>query len=80
MSGSAILAYLMFGFLNPTDPTATFGPIVDSAKWAGFDHFVLRNDTFFMSLLFLVSGLHVWRSLERKEADRAVIRDSARNR
>ena len=59
----AALAYVTFGLLNPQDPTATFSPIVDSAKWAGFDLIVLLNDTFFMPLLFFVSGLFVWRSL-----------------
>jgi len=62
------LAYVTFGFLNPEDPTATFSPIVDSAKWAGFDLIVLLNDTFFMPLLFFVSGLFVWRGLQRKGA------------
>jgi peptidoglycan/LPS O-acetylase OafA/YrhL len=61
-----ILAYVSFGFLNPTDPMATFSPIVDSAKWAGFDRIALVNDTFFMPLLFLVSGLFVWQSLQRR--------------
>jgi peptidoglycan/LPS O-acetylase OafA/YrhL len=69
----ALLAYVTFGFLNPTDPTATFTPIVDSAKWAGFDAIVLLNDTFFMPLLFFVSGLFVWRSLERKGAARFLL-------
>jgi peptidoglycan/LPS O-acetylase OafA/YrhL len=62
----ALLAYVTFGFLNPENPTKTFSPIVDSAKWAGFDVIVLLNDTFFMPLLFFVSGLFVWRSLARK--------------
>ncbi len=66
----AALAYVTFGFLNPADPTETFSPIVDSAKWAGFDLVVLLNDTFFMPLMFFVSGLFVWRSLERKGAAR----------
>jgi len=64
----AALAYVTFGYLNPKDPTETFSPIVDSAKWAGFDVIVLLNDTFFMPLLFFVSGLFVWRSLERRGA------------
>ena len=64
----AALAYVTFGFLNPEDPTETFSPIVDSAKWAGFDVIVLLNDTFFMPLLFFVSGLFVWRSLDRRGA------------
>jgi len=62
----AVLAYVTFGFLNPTDPMATFSPIVDGAKWAGFDRIALVNDTFFMPLLFLVSGLFVWQSLRSK--------------
>jgi peptidoglycan/LPS O-acetylase OafA/YrhL len=69
----AVLAYVTFGFLNPTDPTATFSPIVDSTKWAGFDHIVLLNDTFFMPLLFFVSDLFVWQSLERKGAARFLL-------
>jgi peptidoglycan/LPS O-acetylase OafA/YrhL len=69
----AALAYVTFGYLNPEDPTATFSPIVDSAKWAGFDLVVLLNDTFFMPLLFFVSGLFVWRSLEGKGAARFLL-------
>ena len=61
-----VLAYVTFGFLNPPDPMATFSPIVDGAKWAGFDRIALVNDTFFMPLLFLVSGLFVWQSLKSK--------------
>jgi len=66
----AALAYVSFGYLNPEDPARTVSPIVDSAKWVGFDLVVLLNDTFFMPLLFFVSGLFVWRSLERKGAAR----------
>ena len=61
-----VLAYVTFGFLNPADPMATFSPIVDGAKWAGFDRIALVNDTFFMPLLFLVSGLFVWQSLKNR--------------
>jgi len=59
----SVLAYVTFGFLNPPDPMATFSPIVDGSKWAGFDRIALVNDTFFMPLLFLVSGLFVWQAL-----------------
>jgi len=62
----AVLAYVTFGFLNPGDPLRTFSPVVDGMKWAGFDRIALVNDTFFMPLLFLVSGLFVWESLRRK--------------
>ena len=62
----AALAYVTFGFLNPEAPMQTFSPIVDGAKWAGFDRIALVNDTFFMPLLFLVSGLFAWTSLQKK--------------
>jgi peptidoglycan/LPS O-acetylase OafA/YrhL len=62
----AALAYVTFGFLNPYDFTQTFSPVVDGLKWVGFDRIVLVNDTFFMPLLFFVSGLFVWKSLQSK--------------
>jgi peptidoglycan/LPS O-acetylase OafA/YrhL len=43
-----------------------FAPIVDPQRWAGFDVLAIFNDTFFMGLMFLLSGLFVWPSLERK--------------
>lgn len=45
-------------------------PVVDAHRWPGIDLFVGFNDIFFMSLMFLVSGLFVWPSLERKGAGR----------
>ena len=41
-------------------------PVVDPHKWMGWTFFVGFNDVFFMSLMFLLSGLFVQRSLERK--------------
>jgi Acyltransferase family len=51
-----------------TDPkTWRAFPVVDPLRhFAGFDLFVGFNDTFFMSLMFFVSGLFVWSSLKRK--------------
>lgn len=43
-------------------------PVVDPHKSSLFDLLVGFNDTFFMSLMFLVSGLFVWNSLQRKGA------------
>lgn len=43
-------------------------PVVDSQKWPGSELFVGFNDTFFMSLLFLLSGVFAWTSLTRKGA------------
>jgi len=62
----AVLAYVTFGFLNPYAFMQTFSPVVDGAKWVGFDRIALLNDTFFMPLLFFVSGLFVWKSLQRR--------------
>jgi len=62
----AALAYVTFGFLNPYAFMQTFSPVVDGLKWAGFDRIVLVNDTFFMPLLFFVSGLFVWKGLQSK--------------
>ncbi|HEY1549865.1 MAG TPA: acyltransferase family protein [Kofleriaceae bacterium] len=41
-------------------------PIVDADRCGAFATIVAFNDNFFMSLMFLVSGLFVWKSLERK--------------
>jgi hypothetical protein len=41
-------------------------PVVDSQRWSAFSMFVGFNDIFFMSLMFLLSGLFVWKSLQRK--------------
>jgi hypothetical protein len=49
-------------------------PILDSHRWTGFAIFVVFNDMFFMSLLFFLSGLFVWSSLERK-GTRTFMRD-----
>jgi len=49
-------------------------PILDSHRWAGFAILAVFNDMFFMSLLFFLSGLFVWNSLERK-GTRTFMRD-----
>ena len=41
-------------------------PIVDSQRLRGIDFFVGFNDTFFMSLMFFLSGVFAWPSLSRK--------------
>jgi hypothetical protein len=43
-------------------------PVVDSHHWNGFSMLVGFNDAFFMSLMFFLSGLFVWNSLQRKGA------------
>jgi hypothetical protein len=49
-------------------------PIVDSARWFGFDLFCAWNDVCLMSLMFFLSGLFVWPSLTRKQSG-AFLRD-----
>jgi peptidoglycan/LPS O-acetylase OafA/YrhL len=51
---------------SPVHPWLAGVPIVDSHRLAVFDLFALFNDTFFMSLMFLLSGLFVGPSLARK--------------
>jgi hypothetical protein len=41
-------------------------PVVDADRCGAFATVVAFNDNFFMSLMFLLSGLFVWKSLERK--------------
>jgi peptidoglycan/LPS O-acetylase OafA/YrhL len=41
-------------------------PVADTARWVGFDLLVGLNDTFLISLFFFLSGLFVWKGLERK--------------
>jgi len=62
----AVIAYSTLGYINFANPIYTNSPVVDSQKWRGFDLILLFNDTFFMSLLFFISGFFVWRSLTRK--------------
>jgi peptidoglycan/LPS O-acetylase OafA/YrhL len=67
----AVLAYHPYA---PPPPTSLGAepmfwqafPVVDSQRWPGIEVFVGFNDVFFMSLMFFVSGLFVWPSLQRK--------------
>ncbi len=62
----SVLAYAVMSPAQPRTFTILFAPIVDRERWAGFDILAIFNDTFFMALMFLLSGLFVWPSLERK--------------
>jgi len=67
----AVLAYYPY---MPGPPTSMLAqprlwqafPVMDSHRSGVFGWFVGYNDIFFMSLMFLLSGLFVWPSLQRK--------------
>ena len=44
----------------------TYYGYADTHRWLGFDGIILATDSFFMALFFLLSGLFVWPSLQRK--------------
>jgi glucans biosynthesis protein C len=62
----SLLAYCRFGHFDRQHYLWSTAPIVDDAKWVGFDVVVAFNDGYFMALLFLLSGLFVWPGLSRE--------------
>jgi len=68
----SVLAYAVMWPAQPGTFTILPAPIVDPQRWAGFDLLAAFNDTFFMALMFLLSGFFVWPSLERKGPARFV--------
>ncbi|HTO23309.1 MAG TPA: acyltransferase family protein, partial [Spirochaetia bacterium] len=60
------LAYTTFAHADPTNYLASTAPIVDTQRWVFLDYAENFNDVFFMSLMFLVSGLFVWPSLKAR--------------
>lgn len=66
------LAYTSFAQFNNQAYILSTHPIVDTVRWKGLDIFEDFNDIFFMSLLFLISGIFVVPSLERKGVKRFI--------
>ena len=63
------LAYTDFAHFDPAHYlTGSTAPVVDTARWGFFDYAENFNDVFFMSLMFLISGLFVCPSLRRSGA------------
>lgn len=60
------LAYTTFATFNKEAYINSTHPIVDSARWVGLDIFENYNDQFFMSLMFLIGGLFLIKSVNRK--------------
>jgi peptidoglycan/LPS O-acetylase OafA/YrhL len=72
----SVLAYVDFWSAQPKTFTIMSAPLVDPQQWSGFDVIAMFNDTFFMALMFLLSGLFAWPSLKRKGSAR-FLRDRA---
>ncbi len=66
LANHAVVAYTAFGRYYPNHYLWSTAPVVDNARWGGFNALTLFNDAFFMSMMFLLSGLFVWPSLKRK--------------
>ncbi|MGD0590839.1 MAG: acyltransferase [Bacteroidota bacterium] len=60
------LAYTTFANFNKEAYILSTHPIVDIQRWIGLDIFVFFNDIYFMSLMFLISGVFVLASLQKK--------------
>jgi len=60
------LAYTTFASFDKVAYIRSTHPIVDNQRWIGMDIFENFNDVFFMSLMFLIAGLFVVKSVERK--------------
>src|SRR6476620_9865518 len=70
----SVLAYCSFAplqiiFGTKSDAWKAY-PIVDVRRWVGFDPIVGFTDAFAMSLMFFLSGLFVWSSVQRKGSRR----------
>jgi hypothetical protein len=76
LANHSVVAYTQFGRFYPNHYLWSTAPIVDSQKWGGFNALTLFNDAFFMALMFFLSGLFVWPSLQRKGVEH-FLRDRA---
>ncbi len=66
----AALAYNTFSHYNPSHYMKSTAPVVDTVRFAPLDPLVGWNDIFFMSLMFVISGLFVAPSISRKGVER----------
>jgi glucan biosynthesis protein C len=60
------LAYTTFAHFDKEVYINSTHPVVDSQRWVGLDIFVSFNDIYFMSLMFLIGGLFLIKSINRK--------------
>ncbi|MBN8953417.1 MULTISPECIES: acyltransferase [unclassified Rhizobium] len=62
----SLLAYVHYAHFDRHHYLSSTAPIVDGARWLGFDLLVDFNDIYFMSLMFFISGIFVIPSLRRR--------------
>lgn len=62
------LAYTTFAWFDKDAYINSTHAIVDTKRWIGLDIFENFNDVFFMSLMFLIGGLFVIKSINKKGA------------
>jgi surface polysaccharide O-acyltransferase-like enzyme len=60
------LAYTTFAKFDKTNYMSSTAPVVDNSRWIVMDIIEGFNDIFFMSLMFLISGLYFYRSIAKK--------------
>lgn len=60
------LAYTSFSVFNRDAYILSTHAIVDNDRWAFLDYLVGFNDTFFMSLMFLIGGLFFFPAIDKK--------------
>ncbi|HVU54883.1 MAG TPA: acyltransferase [Puia sp.] len=73
----AALAYATFAAFHKEAYILSTHPVVDPHRWVPLDLFISFNDSFFMPLMFFISGLFTLPALQRKGAAR-FIRDRFR--
>ena len=64
----SMLAYTTWAAFNKENVFRSTAPIVDSSRWVVLNYAENFNDVFFMSLMFLISGLFVYPAVRRHGA------------
>ena len=62
----AALAYTTFSWFDKITYINSTHPVVDNSRWIGLDVFASFNDSFFMSLMFMISGLFIISGIRKK--------------
>lgn len=60
------LAYTTFASFNKAMYVSSTNPVVDITRWQGMDYFEDFNDIFFMALMFLIGGIFLMNSIQKK--------------